>query len=360
MSYQAAKTFYTESEFESLLLEDYEGKYKYTLNSSCVLGGVRETNRFKEIILKCKCDQIYSIRYANFVANCSKNKDLDCGCIKAKDRELKIKQALEKYNLKQCKSKENPHYCTYCGSYRESISKSGMSECCDNCKFLINNKVYLGKSFEDIMLEWNPSCDDENYKYLPVLSGNVRKGFEVIARALIDAELYAELSKLLWVAGGYGYVQASMSKENLKRIDKNHLCYTETTRQVKLHRVVLGIHKISAKHTVGDHINGDKRDNRSCNLRISTPQENSINSKKYRNNKTGFIGVDFCGDVYTKPYRARLYRNGKSFLRKCYASLEEAAKAYDTHLRENFPSEFNVYNFPEKGERGKDGNILIE
>ena len=41
-----------------------------------------------------------------------------------------------------------------------------------------------------------------------------------------------------------------------------------------------------------DHINGDKMDNRRCNLRICTHQQNAFNQKRRRTNTSGFIGVE--------------------------------------------------------------------
>ncbi|WP_056236228.1 HNH endonuclease signature motif containing protein [Mesorhizobium sp. Root552] len=44
-----------------------------------------------------------------------------------------------------------------------------------------------------------------------------------------------------------------------------------------------------------DHLNGDPADNRICNLRDGTTSDNMKNQRRYKNNRSGHVGVSFRG-----------------------------------------------------------------
>lgn len=75
-----------------------------------------------------------------------------------------------------------------------------------------------------------------------------------------------------------------------------------------------------------DHINGDRSDNRRCNLRIATVGQNSFNSKLRVDNTSGYKGVyrDRTG-----KYRAQINKNGVNHQLGAFKTPEEAAAAYD-------------------------------
>ncbi len=58
-----------------------------------------------------------------------------------------------------------------------------------------------------------------------------------------------------------------------------------------------------------DHINGDRLDNRLCNLRCATDGENKRNMKRRADNRSGFKGVIYC--KLTGRWRARIKVDGK-------------------------------------------------
>jgi hypothetical protein len=72
-----------------------------------------------------------------------------------------------------------------------------------------------------------------------------------------------------------------------------------------------------------DHINGDRTDNRPCNLRLCSCAQNVLNSKPSSRNKSGVKGVHFEGACRKRPWRAqyRCKRLGQ------FATKEEAIKA---------------------------------
>lgn len=81
-----------------------------------------------------------------------------------------------------------------------------------------------------------------------------------------------------------------------------------------------------------DHINGDKTDNRFCNLRESTYAQNIQNVKKaFRNNKLGLLGTTYRADI--KKFISRITVNKKLIQLGHFNSAEEAHQAYLTAKR---------------------------
>ena len=72
-----------------------------------------------------------------------------------------------------------------------------------------------------------------------------------------------------------------------------HLCGRIFGSLFYAHRVVFALHHDCwPEHTI-DHINGVPDDNRPCNLRDVTHQENQKNQKTPKSNTSGVIGVSF-------------------------------------------------------------------
>lgn len=73
-----------------------------------------------------------------------------------------------------------------------------------------------------------------------------------------------------------------------------------------------------------DHINGNRLDNRRCNLRVATISQNNANRPVYKNNQLGVKGVALSGG----KYRARIRVNRKCICLGRHETIEQAAEAY--------------------------------
>jgi hypothetical protein len=122
-----------------------------------------------------------------------------------------------------------------------------------------------------------------------------------------------------WTVNSGGYVHATI--QGIQR---------------PLHRLLMGLEPGDPRQV--DHINGNRLDNRRCNLRVCTARENRRNARKRKDNTSGFKGVIRVGRDGT--YRAVLAIGG-------FSSAEEAAKVYDT-LAEVAYGEYAHLNFPKQ------------
>lgn len=91
---------------------------------------------------------------------------------------------------------------------------------------------------------------------------------------------------------------------------------------VKLHRRLLN----PPDNLIVDHKNGNPLDCRRANLRLATKAENSWNSRRPRNNTSGFKGAYFCKD--TGKYQARIAVSRKVIRLGTFDTAEQAHHAY--------------------------------
>ena len=77
-----------------------------------------------------------------------------------------------------------------------------------------------------------------------------------------------------------------------------------------------------------DHINGDRSDNRWCNLREATSSQNACNRRLTRSNKSGFKGVSW--DRKSEKWRAQIERHGKKV---CLGWFSCPQRAHDAYLQ---------------------------
>ena len=114
-----------------------------------------------------------------------------------------------------------------------------------------------------------------------------------------------------------GPVSRKPMKDGYLQCSVNNVKY----RQHQLAFLILGI--TIPKNKVIDHINGNKIDNRLCNLRIVSPQKNSLNQARHREGK--MRGV-MWHSVH-KKWLARITVNKKRIYLGYFKTEQEATKA---------------------------------
>ena len=144
---------------------------------------------------------------------------------------------------------------------------------------------------------------------------------------MVDDEDFEYLNQWKWLCSNNLYViKVFYNRKEQKKTFK------------LMHREIMKI----PKGMYTDHINHDTLDNRKCNLRICTNQENSFNSKLNKNNTSGYKGVSW--EERRKKWRASINKNQKQIHSRYFDNELKAAKQYDIWAKELFKqfANFNV------------------
>lgn len=120
--------------------------------------------------------------------------------------------------------------------------------------------------------------------------------------------------------------------------------YVRNDNKGRLHRYIMNC----PDDMVVDHINGNKLDNRKCNLRICTVQQNNMNKKsKNKNNLPRGVEKD------KNRYKAYITYNHKRIYLGSYKTIEEASEAYNNKAYELY----GEYAYKESQELAKINDI---
>lgn len=129
-----------------------------------------------------------------------------------------------------------------------------------------------------------------------------------------------------WKRSRQGSKEGAIAGKVDKR--KSGKCYWAITIKYKYymaHRLVwLYVHGDFPKEQI-DHIDGDGLNNRISNLRDVSASENSMNKRKYCNNKSGITGVSW--DKHANKWEVQIRVNKKNKRIGRYDNLFEAACA---------------------------------
>lgn len=113
--------------------------------------------------------------------------------------------------------------------------------------------------------------------------------------------------------------------------------YMMNSDGIKLHQVLVEC----PKGMEIDHINLDTLDNRRCNLRVCTHQQNQINQPLQRNNSSGVSGVSYYPP--RRKFRARIKVCQHEIHLGYYATFTEAVQARNVGMELMF-GEYGRYN----------------
>lgn len=111
-----------------------------------------------------------------------------------------------------------------------------------------------------------------------------------------------------------------------------------------MHRFILGITDPKVKV---DHINHNGLDNRRCNLRVGSHQQNLFNRRPNAHATSQYKGVHWVKS--RERWRARIRFNGRDICIGDFEDEQEAAEAYDDAALMLFGSRAYL-NFPAEGE----------
>ena len=140
---------------------------------------------------------------------------------------------------------------------------------------------------------------------------------------IIDTDQLEKILVCNWYVNEKGYVRTCSRKYG----------------RIYLHRFLLNT------NSMVDHKNRIKTDNRLCNLRLCTYQENNRN-RVYKHTQSGAQGVSVRVRNGKTSYRARACVDGKRISLGYYDTLAEAIKARAEAV-ENLYTEYAPCNTPE-------------
>lgn len=169
----------------------------------------------------------------------------------------------------------------------------------------------------------------ECHKLIPVYKEDA-----IVAYAIVDEDDFGYLSQWRWTLHEKGYARRCSS---IFGVEYNRL----------MHRLVLDVPEGS--DVQGDHINGNRLDNRRSNLRYATIDQNAQN-RFAQQGKLG--GVRYKG-VYAHQnsktgFSVRIRVDGKTLYLGSFKDQEVAARVYDAAALQHFGPRAKL-NFPVDG-----------
>lgn len=203
------------------------------------------------------------------------------------------------------------------------------------------NKKYLNKYYdtlEQAHFELNKILREEkNRKIKQIFTEPIKrneknqciielfnKKKEKVGETIVDEDIYYLLKIFT--------MNLSKNKVNINVID-----YDNNRKNMFLSRFIMNY---NGENFI-DHINNNTLDNRKCNLRIVTPEQNSMNRKSQKKSLSKYIGVS----KKYKKWQVEITFKGKKIYLGSFSDEIEAAKSRDIATKKYF-GEYGNLNFP--------------
>lgn len=132
--------------------------------------------------------------------------------------------------------------------------------------------------------------------------------------AVVDKMHHSGVAQYSWLLTHLGYVARYEWADKKRKV-------------IYLHRQIVEIQGIDASEYCVDHVNGNKLDNRSENLRLATKAQNMRNRGKPSSNTSGYKGVSYHRP--TNKWKAYIKADYKQRYLGLFDNPEEAARSYN-------------------------------
>jgi hypothetical protein len=200
-------------------------------------------------------------------------------------------------------------------------------------KICVNYKrIYIGvyNTLEEAIENRDNAIENKNKEIqdkllnMPILYNKDNQSIFKIKKIdiIIDEDLYYDIIKYKWCK----------NKNDIRTLINN--------KQIALSRYIMNY---KGENYV-DHINNNPLDNRKCNLRIVTPEQNNMNKSSHKNSSSKYIGVYW--HKQNKKWQTSITFKGNTVHLGTFEDEIEAAKARDIATLKYFGEHGNL-NFKE-------------